>query len=140
MEGVGGRAESGEERAAREREREKLVGEIAALRDQLGHMRDECTQVGESGSLHTHLNTHPPLPSPPSLLLQVEAECTALRNMVEERNAFITTMKSEIYRKEYLNDTERADLHTQLLHKDTLIKKLEVSLNTLYLLHTLHTL
>ena len=46
--------------------------------------------------------------------------------MVEERNAFITTMKSEIYRKEYLNDTERTDLHTQLLHKDTLVKKLEV--------------
>ena len=46
--------------------------------------------------------------------------------MVEERNAFITSMKSEIYRKEYLNDTERAELHTQLLHKDTQIKKLEV--------------
>lgn len=62
---------------------------------------------------------------PPSLA-QVEAECSALRNMVEERNAFITTMKSEIYRKEYLNDTEKMDLHQQLLQKDTIIKKLEV--------------
>ena len=59
--------------------------------------------------------------------LQVEAECSTLRNMVEERNTFITQIKSEIYRKEYLNDTERAELHTQLLHKDTQIKKLEVS-------------
>lgn len=57
----------------------------------------------------------------------MEAECGALRNMVEERNAFITTMKSEIYRKEYLNDTERAELHTQLMNKDTFIKKLEVN-------------
>ena len=48
--------------------------------------------------------------------------------MVEERNAFITTMKSEIYRKEYLNDTQKAELHTQLLQKDTHIKKLEVVL------------
>ena len=46
--------------------------------------------------------------------------------MVEERNAFITTMKSEIYRKEYLNDTEKMDLHQQLLQKDTIMKKLEV--------------
>ena len=47
---------------------------------------------------------------------------------MEERNAFITTMKSEIYRKEYLNDTRQAELQTQLLHKDTHIKKLEVGL------------
>lgn len=58
----------------------------------------------------------------------MEAECSTLRNMVEERNAFITTIKSEIYRKEYLNDTQKTELHTQLLHKDTHIKKLEVGL------------
>ena len=57
----------------------------------------------------------------------MEAECAALRNMVEERNAFITTMKTEIYRKEYKNDTERVDLHSQILQKDAIIKKLEVS-------------
>ena len=48
--------------------------------------------------------------------------------MVEERNAFITTIKSEIYRKEYLNDTQQAELHTQLLQKETHIKRLEVRL------------
>ena len=47
---------------------------------------------------------------------------------MEERNAFITTMKSEIYRKEYLNDTQKAELHTQLMQNDTHIKKLEVVL------------
>ena len=56
----------------------------------------------------------------------MEAECATLRNMVEERNVFITTMKTEIYRKEYKNDTERVDLHNQLLQKDAVIKKLEV--------------
>lgn len=57
----------------------------------------------------------------------MEAECAALRNMVEERNTFITTMKTEIYRKEYKNDTERVDLHNQILQKDAIIKKLDVS-------------
>ena len=57
----------------------------------------------------------------------MEAECATLRNMVEERNAFITSMKTEIYRKEYLSDTEKAELHTQLAQKDTVIKKLEVN-------------
>ena len=47
--------------------------------------------------------------------------------MVEERNTFITTMKTEIYRKEYRNDTERVDLNTQIHQKDAIIKKLEVS-------------
>lgn len=46
--------------------------------------------------------------------------------MVEERNAFITTMKTEIYRKEYRNDTERVELHSQVLQKDAIITKLEV--------------
>jgi len=58
----------------------------------------------------------------------MEAECAALRNMVEERNTFITTMKTEIYRKEYKNDTERVDLHGQILQKDNVIKKLESDL------------
>lgn len=44
-----------------------------------------------------------------------------------ERNQFITSMKSEIYRKEYRNDTEKVDLQTQLLHKDKTVKMLEVS-------------
>ncbi|CAI8034359.1 Dixin-A [Geodia barretti] len=101
---VGGSGEMGKrgevgERGWREKECEE---EIVSLRDQLGHLQDECTQA--------------------------EAECTALRNMVEERNAFITTMKSEIYRKEYLNDTQKAELHTQLMQKDTHIKKLETDL------------
>lgn len=43
-----------------------------------------------------------------------------------ERNQFITSMKSEIYRKEYRNDTERVDLQTQLLHKEKAVKVLEV--------------
>ena len=47
--------------------------------------------------------------------------------MVLERNQFITSMKSEIYRKEYRNDTERVDLQTQLLHKEKAVKVLEVS-------------
>ena len=49
-----------------------------------------------------------------------------LRNMVEERDKFITTMKSEIYRKEYKSDTEKVELRNQLLLKDASIKKLEV--------------
>ena len=57
---------------------------------------------------------------------QLEAECATLRTMVEERNTFIKTMKSEIYRKEYKNDTERVDLRGQLLQRDAMIKKLEV--------------
>jgi len=75
--------------------------QIASLRDQISQLQDEHTQM--------------------------EAECAALRNMVEERNTFITTMKTEIYRKEYKNDTERVDLHGQILQKDNVIKKLEVS-------------
>ena len=46
--------------------------------------------------------------------------------MVMERNQFITSMKSEIYRKEYRNDTERVDLQTQLHHKEKTVKALEV--------------
>ena len=57
---------------------------------------------------------------------QLEAECATLRTMVEERNTFIKTMKSEIYRKEYRNDTERVDMKNQLLQRDALIKKMEV--------------
>ena len=45
--------------------------------------------------------------------------------MVEERNTFITSIKSEIYRKEYKNDTQRVDLHQQLFQKESIIKKLE---------------
>lgn len=56
---------------------------------------------------------------------QLEAECATLRTMVEERNTFIKTMKSEIYRKEYRNDTERVDMRNQLLQRDALIKKME---------------
>ena len=56
----------------------------------------------------------------------MESECVTLRNMLEERNNFITTMKSEIYRKEYRNDTQRVDLQNQILQKDATIKKLEV--------------
>lgn len=77
------------------------LSQIASLRDQISQLQDEHTQMG--------------------------AECAALRNMVEERNTFITTMKTEIYRKEYKNDTERVDLHGQILQKDNVIKKLEVS-------------
>ncbi len=57
---------------------------------------------------------------------QIESECVALRGMVEERDAFITTMKSEIYRNEYKSDTEKVELHNQLLLKEANIKKLEV--------------
>ena len=57
---------------------------------------------------------------------QMDSECAALRNMVEERNTFITSIKSEIYRKEYKNDTQRVDLHQQLFQKESIIKKLEV--------------
>lgn len=46
--------------------------------------------------------------------------------MVRERNQFITGMKSELYRKEYRNDTERVDLQTQVLQKDKIISALEV--------------
>ena len=46
VEGVRGRGEGGEERTVREREREKVVGDMATLRQELRHMRDECTQVG----------------------------------------------------------------------------------------------
>ena len=61
----------------------------------------------------------------------MQAECSTLRNMVEERDAFITTMKSEIYRKEYKNDTQRVDLRTQILQKDALLKKMEVRIESL---------
>ncbi len=57
---------------------------------------------------------------------QLTAECSALRGMVEERDTFIKTMKTEIYRKEYKNDTAKVDLHQQLLQKEGSIKKLEV--------------
>lgn len=60
--------------------------------------------------------------------VQTESECVKLHNMLEERNSFITTMKSEIYRKEYRNDTQRVDLQNQILQKDAAIKKLEVGL------------
>ena len=58
--------------------------------------------------------------------MQMEAECVTLRQMLEEKNAFITTMKSEVYRKEYRNDTQRVDLQSQILQKEAVIKKLEV--------------
>ncbi len=74
--------------------------QISELQDQLSQLQDEFTQK--------------------------EAECATLRNMVEERNTFITTMKTEIYRKEYRNDTERVELHSQILQKDAIITKLEV--------------
>jgi uncharacterized protein Yka (UPF0111/DUF47 family) len=70
------------------------------LQDQLAQLQDEYTQL--------------------------DSECAALRNMVEERNTFITSIKSEIYRKEYKNDTQRVDLHQQLFQKESIIKKLEV--------------
>ena len=57
---------------------------------------------------------------------QLDSKCAALCNMVEERNTFITSIKSEIYRKEYKNDTQRVDLHQQLFQKELIIKKLEV--------------
>ncbi len=59
-------------------------------------------------------------------LTQLSAECSALRAMVEERDTFIKTMKTEIYRKEYKNDSAKVDLHHQLLQKDALVRKLEV--------------
>ena len=46
--------------------------------------------------------------------------------MVRERNQFITSMKSEIYRKEYRNDTERVDMRTQMIQKEKKIAALEV--------------
>lgn len=70
------------------------------LQDKLSHLQDEFTQT--------------------------ESECVTLRNMVEERDVFITTMKSEIYRKEYKSDTEKVELRNQLMLKDASIKKLEV--------------
>ena len=76
--------------------------QILAIRDQFSQLQDEYTQVG--------------------------AECAALRTMVEERDTFIKTIKTEIYRKEYKNDTAKVDLHNQLLQKDAIIKKLEVRL------------
>lgn len=46
MEGVRGDGdESGDDRAAREKEREKVMGEMELLRERLSHMQDECTQV-----------------------------------------------------------------------------------------------
>ena len=59
--------------------------------------------------------------------VQDHSERQTLQNMVQDRNQFITTMKSEIYRKEYRNDTQRVDMQTQLIHKDKLISSLEVS-------------
>ena len=46
--------------------------------------------------------------------------------MILERDNFIRSMRSEIYRKEYRNDTERIDLQTQLIQRDKVIKDLEV--------------
>ena len=46
--------------------------------------------------------------------------------MLEERNTYITTMKSEIYRKEYRSDTQRLELQNQLQQREASIKKLEV--------------
>ena len=106
--------------------RAELLTEVTSLRERLGHIQDEYTQV----------RIHPAVAMTTSSF-QIEAECIALRNMVDERNAFITTIKSEIYRKEYLNDTQRAELQTQLLHKDTHIKKLEVNL---FIAHRVYTL
>ncbi len=60
-------------------------------------------------------------------VIQSESECETLKDMVMERNQLITGMKTEIYRKEYRNDTEKVDLKTQVLHKDKKIKILEVS-------------
>ena len=60
-------------------------------------------------------------------LTQVQSECIALHNVVEQRGAFITTMKSEICRKEYKNDTEMMELRSQVLLREANIKKLEVS-------------
>ena len=57
---------------------------------------------------------------------QRESECVTLRNMLEERNTYITTMKSEIYRKEYRSDTQRLELQNQLQQREASIKKLEV--------------
>lgn len=57
-----------------------------------------------------------------------ESECVTLRNMLEERNTYITTMKSEIYRKEYRNDTQKVDLQSQILQKDAALKKMEVNM------------
>ena len=59
-------------------------------------------------------------------LSQDHSERQTLQNMVQDRNQFITSMKSEIYRKEYRNDTQRVDMQTQLLHKDKIISTLEV--------------
>ena len=61
--------------------------------------------------------------------VQWEGECETLQGMVRERNQFITSMKSEIYRKEYRNDTERVDLQTQIIQKDKMIAALEVHEN-----------
>jgi len=74
--------------------------QLTILRDKLSHLQDEFAQL--------------------------ESECMTLRNMVEERDKFITTMKSEIYRKEYKSDTEKVELRNQLLLKEASIKKLEV--------------
>ena len=77
-----------------------LHTQILTIRDQFSQLQDEYTQMG--------------------------VECATLRTMVEERDTFIKTMKTEIYRKEYKNDTAKVDLHNQLLQKDAVIKKLEV--------------
>ena len=52
-----------------------------------------------------------------------------MQSMVRERNQFITSMKSEIYRKEYRTDTERVDMQTQIIQKDKMIAALEVERN-----------
>ena len=87
---------------------------------------------------HTHTHTHTHTPSTQMSVMrdqfsqqqdeltQLSAECSALRAMVEERDTFIKTMKTEIYRKEYKNDSAKVDLHHQLLQKDALVRKLEV--------------
>ena len=56
----------------------------------------------------------------------MESECVTLRNMLEERNTFITTMKSEVYRKEYKNDTHRVEMQNIIKQKEAFVKKLEV--------------
>jgi hypothetical protein len=62
---------------------------------------------------------------------KLETDCENLRGLVLDRNQFITSMKSEIYRKEYRNDTEKVDLQTQLLHKEKTLKVLEAEVSML---------
>ena len=63
---------------------------------------------------------------------QLQAECDCLRTMVDERDVFITSVKSEIYRKDYKSDTEKMELRGLIMQKEASIKKLEVCI----LIHT----